>query len=99
MNIRDLLRSKKFKTAVLAAVIPIVAHFLEIPQEVAQEAVYGLIAAIFGFAAQDYAKARDALSGAQLDVVGSAIIDKLEKHKGEAEVDPEPKELTENEDA
>lgn len=92
MNVKDLLSSKKFKTAVVAAVIPLVAHFLEIPQEVAQEAVYGLVAAILGFAAQDYAKARDALSGAQLDVVAKAVLDKIEKANA-------PKELTENEDA
>lgn len=92
MNVKDLLSSKKFKTAVVAAVIPLVAHFLEIPQEVAQEAVYGLVAAILGFAAQDYAKARDALSGAQLDVVAKAVLDKVEKANA-------PKELTENEDA
>jgi hypothetical protein len=98
MNLKELLRSKKFKTAMVASVVPFVAYYLEIPPEVAQEAVYGLVAAILGFAAQDYAKARDALSGAQLDVVGSAIIDKIEKHKGEAKADPEPKELTENED-
>ena len=92
MNVKDLLSSKKFKTAVVAAVIPLVAHFLEIPQEVAQEAVYGLVAAILGFAAQDYAKARDALSGAQLDVVAKAVLDKVEKANA-------PKELTEDEDA
>lgn len=79
MNIGEWLKSKKFKTALVAVIVPFVTYFLDVPMEVAQTAVAGLITAILGFAHQDYAKARDGLSQAQLDVVGSALVKRLNK--------------------
>lgn len=77
MKLGEWLSSKKFKTAVVAAIVPFVCHYLDLPMEVAQTAVAGLVTAILGFAHQDYGKARDALSNSQLDVMGSAVLKKV----------------------
>ena len=93
MNIGEWLGSKKTKTAILTAIVPIVAHYLGIPQEVALAACGGLITAILGFAHQDYAKARSTLSGVQLDDIAASVVRELSKGNSiEVKVGPkEPK--------
>ncbi len=56
---KDLFASKKFLTAVLGMIVTVGGWALGIPEEVIEKAVYPFLAAIFGFAAQDYAKERD----------------------------------------
>lgn len=86
MNIQDWLKSKKFKTAIVATIVPFVAYYLQIPMEVAAASVLGLISAILGFAHQDYAKAKDSLSNVQVDVLGTAIMSKMSES---GKIDPD----------
>ena len=86
MNLGEWLKSKKFKTAVLSAIVPFVAWGVGVPIEVALAACGGLWTAIVGFAHQDYGKARDALSASQLDMIATALVGKLAE-KGKLDKD------------
>ena len=81
MDLKSWLSSKKFKTAILGAIVPFVAYFLEVPQEVAYTAVASLMAAVFGFAHQDYAKAKAAAAQFPLDEIADAVAKRLSPEK------------------
>ncbi len=55
---KDLLGSKKFKTAMIGVVVSFAGYFLDIPAEVVERALWTILAAIGGFAAQDVGKER-----------------------------------------
>ncbi len=86
MKFAEWLGSKKTKTAILAAVVPFITHYLGVPQEIAYTSMAGLISAIGGFAVQDYAKARDGMSQVQVGVLVDAVTAKLAGDKGKGVV-------------
>lgn len=55
---KDLFGSKKFKTAIIGVIVAFAGHFLDIPAEVVERALWAILAAIGGFAAQDVGKER-----------------------------------------
>ena len=71
----SLLKSKKFGTLILGVIALLAETLLELPADLVESTMALFIAAISGFAVQDYGKARDALS----DVEWGRLEDQVKK--------------------